>query len=223
MAAPMSKEEFLSKLTDLGIDAPTVEHPEVFTVEQALPHIENLDGLFAKNLFLRDKKKSLWLYCAPHDADIKLNDLAKMVGAPGGFRFAGEDVLNETLGVKQGCVTVFGLINDVSHKVKLVLDSRFWDEAGEVEGGVKKRGGGEGGENLTDGPTQEKASTPEDGSGETVESSSESSAAGAQRKRDAGAKCEQRFYFHPLVNSASTGVTVSDLKRFLAHTVEYVK
>ena len=40
----------------------------------------------------------------------------------GGFRFADEVMLQQKLGLKQGAVTVFGLINDQYHDVKLILD-----------------------------------------------------------------------------------------------------
>ena len=100
---------------------------QVFTVEQALPHLTHFEGMFAKNLFLRDKKKRLYLFCAPHDADISLTDLARLVGAPGGLRLAAAEVLEEKLGLTQGAVTVFGLINDQYHDVKLILDHRLID------------------------------------------------------------------------------------------------
>ncbi|ESO87772.1 hypothetical protein LOTGIDRAFT_204466 [Lottia gigantea] len=154
----LGKDELLAKLKDLGIDCITVEHPEVFTVEQALPHVSHLEGMFAKNLFMKDKKKKLWLLCAPYDADVKLNDLSKMVGAPGGLRFADESILFEKLGLTQGAVTIFGLINDKNHDVTLILDSRFIDST------------------------------------------------------------YPRLYFHPMVNSASTGVTAEQLQTFLQHT-----
>ena len=89
--------------------------------------MEGHDGMFAKNLFLKDKKKKLYLFCAPHDADVKLNDLSKLVGASGGLRFADESVLQEKLGVIQGAVTLFSIINDNNNDVQLVLDKRFTD------------------------------------------------------------------------------------------------
>ena len=83
--------------------------------------------MFVKNLFLRDKQKRLYLFCAAHDADISLADLARLVGAPGGLRLATPEVLEEKLGLTQGSVTVFGLINDQYHDVKLIMDHRLVD------------------------------------------------------------------------------------------------
>ncbi len=59
---------------------------------------------------------------APHEADVKLADLARKVGAPGGLRFEKEEVLFEKLGVRQGCVNAFALINDKNHDVKFIVD-----------------------------------------------------------------------------------------------------
>ncbi|XP_060071968.1 prolyl-tRNA synthetase associated domain-containing protein 1-like [Ylistrum balloti] len=123
----VGREGLLKKLEELSIESTTIEHPEVFTVEEALPHVSHLEGMFAKNLFLRSKKKKLYLFCAPHDADIKLNDLAKLSGASGGLRFADESVLEEKLGLTQGSVTLFGLINDHAKDVTLVLDRQLLD------------------------------------------------------------------------------------------------
>ncbi|KAL5008338.1 hypothetical protein ScPMuIL_013919 [Solemya velum] len=159
MAAPdhCGKDQLLESLIEWGITTDTVEHPEVFTVEQALPYVKDLDGTFAKNIFLRDKKKRLYLFCAPHDTEVKLNDLAKILKVSGGLRFADESVLTEKLGLRQGAVTVFGLLNDKTNDVTLVLDRKL----------------------LT--------------------------------------LCS-KIYWHPMVNTASTGITPEGLTLFLQKT-----
>lgn len=53
---------------------------------------------------------------------MKLNDVAKQVGVKE-LRFADESVMLETIGVAQGCVTPFALVNDTEHKVTMLLDS----------------------------------------------------------------------------------------------------
>lgn len=47
------------------------------------------------------------------------------MGAPGGLRLADESILYENLGVRQGCVTGFAVINDTNKNVKLLLDSEL--------------------------------------------------------------------------------------------------
>ena len=87
-----------------------------------MPHVQHLSGAHCKNLFLRDKKKKLYLFSCRHDLEVKLNDLGKKISAPGGLRFADESILFEKLGVKQGCVTAFALINDKNKDVKFIVD-----------------------------------------------------------------------------------------------------
>lgn len=88
-----------------------------------MEHVGHLPGMCAKNLFMRDKKKKgHWLLSARHDRPINLNELAKKLDAKGGLRLADESVLLEKLGVTQGCVTPFALINDQNKAVTFVID-----------------------------------------------------------------------------------------------------
>ena len=88
-----------------------------------MPHVKHLSRAHCKNLFLKDKKKKgLWLFSARHDLEVKLNELSKKVNAPGGLRFADESILFEKLGVKQGCVTAYALINDKNNDVQFICD-----------------------------------------------------------------------------------------------------
>lgn len=57
-----------------------------------------------------------------------MSDLAKKVGASGGFRFADEEVMLEKLGVGQGCVTPLSLFNDTKQEVTFLLDASFVED-----------------------------------------------------------------------------------------------
>ena len=62
------------------------------------------------------------MFSVLHDKTVNLTDIAKKIKAPGGgLRFASEDILFDTLGVKQGCVTAYALLNDKKN-VKFLLD-----------------------------------------------------------------------------------------------------
>ena len=153
------RKELMEYLENLGISTETVEHPEVFTVEAMMPHLEHISGAVGKNLFLKDKKKkSLWLVTVLADRTVNLAELSKKVGAGGGLRFASEEIMLEKLGVGQGCVTPLSLFNDTSQEVKFVLDASL------VEGK------------------------------------------------------HERVYFHPMSNSASTGLKPEDFMKFLKAT-----
>ncbi|XP_008320411.1 prolyl-tRNA synthetase associated domain-containing protein 1 [Cynoglossus semilaevis] len=118
-------------LESLNIQTSCVEHPPVFTVEEMMPHLQDVTGAVTKNLFLKDKKKkSLWLVSARHDRQVNLNDLAKKLGVgSGNLRFADEATMMEKLKVGQGCATALALLFDKDCSVKLVLDQDL------VEGG----------------------------------------------------------------------------------------
>lgn len=118
----------MEMLESNGITSHCVEHPAVFTVDAMIEHLKDIDGLVTKNLFLKDKKKKLWLLTAVHSKDVKLSDVGKTVGAPGGLRFTDESVMIEKLGVAQGCCTPMSLINDVNKDVKFIVDSDLLNE-----------------------------------------------------------------------------------------------
>ena len=123
--AVSNMSELLTALQKQDIQVKVVEHEPVFTVEAMMnTPVKDMSGVTVKNLFLRDKKRGLWLLVARHDAPVRLNEVAKQAGAPsGGLRLADEDTLWASLGVRQGCVTPLALINDtVEHKVHLLLD-----------------------------------------------------------------------------------------------------
>ena len=122
-----------------------------------MPLVSHLSGVHCKNLFLRDKKKTgFWLLSARHDTPINLNNISKSLYISGGLRLADESQLFEKIGVRQGCVTPFALLNDSKSEVKFIIDSRIW----------------EGDE-------------------------------------------DERIYFHPMINSATLGLTRRDFKRFI--------
>lgn len=131
IASHMGKQELFSFFTENGINYDNIEHPEVFTVDAMMPYLTNVKGAIGKNLFLKDKKtKALYLLTANHDREVKLNDVSKAVGAKE-LRFADKDLMYEKLGVKEGCVTPFALINDKGNEVTLLVDKLL--VGGEVE------------------------------------------------------------------------------------------
>ncbi|PWC31305.1 prolyl-tRNA synthetase associated domain-containing protein [Azospirillum sp. TSO35-2] len=118
----LNSEGLLERLSGLGIAAVTIRHPPVHTVEEALPHWAALDALHTKNLLLKDAKDQLWLVAAPTDRAIDLKRLPAQIGSKR-LSFAKEDLLFATLGVRQGAVSPFALVNDRERRVRLVLDA----------------------------------------------------------------------------------------------------
>src|SRR3982751_6121594 len=118
----LDPQQLFAKLTALGIAQRTVEHPPVFTVEEAKALRGNLPGHHIKNLFLRNKKEEMWLVVALEDRAIDLKQLGERLGA-GRLSFGSPERLRTDVGVEPGSVTPFAVINDTGRKVKLMLDS----------------------------------------------------------------------------------------------------
>src|SRR5258707_13717869 len=100
MAATRTElEEYLAKL---GVAVTTVEHPPVFTVDEAQSLRGEIAGAHSKNLFLKDKKDALFLVVAREDATIDLKHLHNRIGASGRLSFGKPELLMERLGGPPG-------------------------------------------------------------------------------------------------------------------------
>lgn len=119
-------QQLFDRLEALGIAHRTVEHPPVFTVEEAKALRGNLPGHHIKNLFLRNKKEEMWLVVALEDRAVDLKRLGEVLGA-GRLSFGSPDRLRRQLGVEPGSVTPLALINDGSRLVRLALDRGLVD------------------------------------------------------------------------------------------------
>jgi Ala-tRNA(Pro) deacylase len=119
---PAGSVELFARLTALGIAVTTYHHPPVFTVEEARTIRGDIPGGRSKNLFLRDKKGTMWLLAAPADRAIDLKALAPLLDARGRLSFGSDERLMKYLGVTSGAVSPFAVINDVDRQVQVVLD-----------------------------------------------------------------------------------------------------
>ena len=105
-----------------GIAQRTLEHPAVFRVEEGQEIKAALPGGHTKNLFLKEAKGQIWLVCALGETRIDLKRLPETIGSAR-LSFGSAELMGEVLGVTPGSVTLFALINDREHRVKLVLDA----------------------------------------------------------------------------------------------------
>lgn len=118
---PKSRAELFAFFASLGISTSTVEHPPVFTVEDARLVHGDIPGGHCKNLFCKDEKGVLWLIVALEDARIDLKAAKDKIGSKR-LTFGKPELLLEILGVTPGSVTPFGLINDQGHLTNVILD-----------------------------------------------------------------------------------------------------
>jgi len=122
--ASATPESLFRRLEQLGIEATTHYHAPMFTVAESKELRGDLPGAHCKSLFLRDKKKTMWLVVTLEDRPLDMKALADVIGAAR-LSFASADRLRETLGVEPGSVTPFALINDHGNgeRVRVVLDA----------------------------------------------------------------------------------------------------
>ena len=116
-----SPEDLFAFLDQLGVEHSTITHPPIFTVEEGRDWHDKIPGLHCKNLFLKDKKDKLWLAVMPGDKRADLNKVDKRVGAAR-LSFGKPELLLEVMGLTPGSVTPFGLINDATRRVTVIVD-----------------------------------------------------------------------------------------------------
>ena len=124
---PTSPDQLFAHLEGLGIRTRTVQHPPVFTVDEAKALRGDLPGAHIKNLFLRNKKGEMWLVVAEESRSIDLKALGERLGA-GRLSFGSPERLMTYLGVIPGAVTPFALINDRDGQVKVAIDKAVLEQ-----------------------------------------------------------------------------------------------
>lgn len=118
---PMSPGQLFSRLEALEIEYDLYHHDAVFTVEESGKLNESIPGMHCRNLFLRDKKKVMYLVVASNETKIDLKKLEKLLNA-GRFSFGSEQRLWQYLGVRPGSVCPYAVINDTEKTVNVILD-----------------------------------------------------------------------------------------------------
>jgi Ala-tRNA(Pro) deacylase len=116
-----SPQQLLALLAEIGAQPVNHEHPAVFRVGEGEELKARIPGAHTKNLFLKDAKDQLWLISAEAHAVIDLKRLHQVIGSAR-LSFGSEALMAQTLGVSPGSVTAFGLVNDLDHRVRFVLD-----------------------------------------------------------------------------------------------------
>jgi len=114
-------------LDDLSIPFERIQHPPVFTAQQARQLIPPQAAIAAKNLFLRDKKgkNHVLLSLADHKT-ARFADIETQTGLKS-LSLASTQRLNKYLGITPGAVSLLALINDPHGDVRVVIDSILWE------------------------------------------------------------------------------------------------
>jgi Ala-tRNA(Pro) deacylase len=119
---PFDDAGLFARLDELGLAHESVEHEALYTVEQSRALRGDLAGAHIKNLFLRDKKRRMWLVTVLENREMDLKALRHRIGAQGNLSFGNAELLMQHLGIVPGAVTPFSVINDREGGVTMVLD-----------------------------------------------------------------------------------------------------
>ena len=99
------------------------DHPPVFTADEAAVHWADIGGTAVKNLFLRNKKGDRhYLVILGIGKQADLRQLVRVIGDDR-LSFGSPERLMARLGVTPGSVSPFGLINDASKSVQVIIDA----------------------------------------------------------------------------------------------------
>jgi Ala-tRNA(Pro) deacylase len=124
----LTENELLAILEEHGISFQRIEHPPVYTCDQAEKYRPGMKAVSTKNLFMRDKKGThFYLVMTACEKRLDIKQLSKHIEAPR-LHFGSEEMLLETMGVTPGAVTALGILNDQSGQVELLVDADIWDE-----------------------------------------------------------------------------------------------
>ena len=118
---PITRQELFDFLDRQNITYKTYDHEPIFTVEEGAEIKAAMPGAHTKNLFLKDKAGRFFLICAKGDTPIKINKLHPVLGCKR-LSFGKAEPLMDLLGMTQGSVTLFSVLNDTDNQVTLIID-----------------------------------------------------------------------------------------------------
>jgi Ala-tRNA(Pro) deacylase len=115
-------------LEEMSIQYEKREHPPVYTCEEAKVFTSDMKGIHTKNLFLRNKKGNKhYLVVLEDSKTLNIKNFEMKIGEKN-LSFASKERLMKHLGLTPGGVSVFGIINDISNAVILILDKSIFEK-----------------------------------------------------------------------------------------------
>ena len=117
-----------NKLKELNIAYEVVEHPPVFTTEDADRFIEGKEGVRTKTMFLTNKKKSNFYLVIMDEAKRLDMKLFKELVEESQIKMASEEHLHTKILLPPGTVSPFGLLNNEEHDVQVYIDEEIVPE-----------------------------------------------------------------------------------------------
>lgn len=119
-------DEVFQELENRQINYKVINHPAVYTTEEANQYLNGLGFARVRNLFL-DNKDNYFLVMIDDRKRLNMKQLRDQLQTRR-FTFADEKALENIMGVHSGSVSPFNLINDHQRQVKVVMDQSILDE-----------------------------------------------------------------------------------------------
>lgn len=116
--------ELFEILRNKSIEFQIHEHQPLYTVEDSEKLRGVISGSHTKNLFLKNKKNSFFLFSCDERAQVDLKQFSKSIEGKN-LSFAKEEYLDKYLQIKPGSVSPFALLNDTENEVKFYLDEKL--------------------------------------------------------------------------------------------------
>ncbi len=123
---PLTSDALLAMLDAEGLRHHTVEHPPMWTVEDAKALRAPSPHGHTKNLFVRNKKGRMWLLTLHEDRRVDMKTLGALVGT-NRLSFGSPQRLMHYLGVIPGAVSMFSVLNDVNREVTCYIDEALME------------------------------------------------------------------------------------------------
>ncbi len=120
-----TKLELFEILRIKSVEFQIHEHQALYTVEDSEKLRGEISGSHTKNLFLKNKKNSFFLFSCDERAKVDLKQFSKSIDGKN-LSFAKEEYLNKYLQIKPGSVSPFALLNDTKNEVKFYLDQKLF-------------------------------------------------------------------------------------------------
>ncbi len=120
------KSDLFELLRVKGLDFQIHNHEPLYTVEDSEKFRGKIKGSHTKNLFLKNKKNSFFLFSCDEKATVDLKLFSKSIDAKN-LSFANERYLDKYLGIKPGSVSPFALLNDKNKEVNFYLDQKLYE------------------------------------------------------------------------------------------------
>ena len=115
-------------LKKMNIPYEVVEHPPALTTEEADNYIVGKEGVRTKTLFLTNKKKTAYYLVVMDDAKrLDMEHLAEILNEKR-ISFGSPERLMKKMGLPSGVVSIFGLLNNDEHDIKVYLDKEMLSE-----------------------------------------------------------------------------------------------